>query len=259
MKKFYISLLIFSIIFSSKINSQSTEIGSPDRPGQIESPEITETNCIHIDALFFYERFEYDNNIKLNNTSIPQMLIRYGIGWNVELRAEIDYTRVIVKSEKMSDYHIGFKPLSAGMKIKISEEGNLIPSVSTIMKIDLPNTGNKLYCSDNTNPGLMLLLCKSFNKFEYGFNMGINFCEEERTVNNEFALSVSTTPHKNLSIFLETYGYIYQSGSPDIRVDYGLGYSLSKYLQVSLSSGFGCTKKSPNFSFNLGFSMDIKR
>jgi|WetSurMetagenome_2_1015567.scaffolds.fasta_scaffold199048_2 hypothetical protein len=251
----------FSLFLSfSNIYSQQIEDIFPDRPDQTESPDILYRNFFQFEMGVNYEKNNSDPDVKFTNYSIPEMLIRYGLHKNAELRLAVNYAREEISSENFSDKNSGLKPLVLGIKFKLFDEKKLIPKTAILLNLDLPGTGNEIYRVKHISPELKILLSNDItDKIDLGYNVGISWDNEEKTNTESYTVSLGVNPFNKFSFFIESYGYFTKSVSPDFRMDYGIAYTFLKNLQADISSGLGLTKISPDYFIDFGFSFRLPK
>ncbi|MCX6165820.1 MAG: transporter [Ignavibacteriae bacterium] len=256
--RFFIVLSLFLLF--SKAYSQQIEDIFTDRPDQTESPDILNKNFFQIETGINYEKNNSDPDIKFTNYSIPEMLIRYGLNKNVELRLALNYVREDMSLLTYSENNIGLKPLGLGIKIKLFEEKKLVPKTSVLLNFDVPGTGSEIYKVKHISPDLKILLSNEItDKIDIGYNIGISWDNEEKANTEYYTISLGAYPFKRFGFFIESYGFFTKSVSPDFRMDYGISYLILKNLNIDVSSGLGLTKISPDYFIDFGFSIRLPK
>jgi hypothetical protein len=260
MKKVLFLVILSSFWLNSGLYSQSLEDISPDRPDQTESPDILYRNFFQFETGMNFEKNNSDADVKLTNYSIPELLIRYGINKNIELRVALNYSREEMSSGDLKDKTTGLKPLGLGIKIKLADENKLYPKTAILLNIDVPGTGNEVYKVKHISPKLKFLFSNEItDKIDLGYNIGISWDNEEKTNSEFYTMSLGVNPFNKFSFFIESYGFFAKSVSPDFRIDYGIAYTILRNLQVDVSSGIGLTKISPDYFVDFGFSFRLPK
>jgi len=110
----------------------------------------------------------------------------------------------------------------------------------------------------HVSPALSLLLKNGITEdIELGYNLGIDWNTNEKTTTGLYTISLAYSPVRHLTAFIESYGFSLKGSTADIRMDYGLSYSLRDNLQIDVSSGIGLSKISPDFFIDTGFSLRL--
>jgi hypothetical protein len=260
MKKIFILVVIFIFLLFSRVYSQQLEDIFTDRPDQTESPDILNKHFFQFETGMNYEKNKSDPDVKITNYSIPELLIRYGLNKNVELRVELNYSKEDISSINYNENNSGLKPIGLGMKIKLFEEKKLIPKTSVLLSFDLPGTGSDLYRVKHISPDLKILMDNDItDKIDIGYNIGISWENEEKTNTEYYTISLGVNPFNRFGFFIESYGFFTKSVSPDFRMDYGISYLILKNFNVDVSSGLGLAKISPDYFIDFGFSIRLPK
>lgn len=254
-------IIISSIlIFVLNANSQQIDDIASDRPDQTESSEVLHRNFFQIESGFNIEKNNSDVNIKQTNYIIPEIMVRYGLLENAELRLAVNYLREEKSEEYSSERNLGLKPLELGIKIKLFNDKKIIPKTALLFSAEVPGTGNEIYNIKHISPNLEFLFNNEItDKIELGYNFGMNWDNEENKNSGSYTVSLGVSPTDKFSFYVESYGIFTKSVSPDFRIDYGISYVLLRNLMLDLSSGIGLSKVSPDYFIDFGFSIRLPR
>ena len=254
--------LIIIILFLSVCNlySQNTEPINPDRPDQSNSPSVLPIRSLQFENGIQYESQKFEGDSKISTETIPDVLIRYGLFKNAELRVDVQYLHQTFKSG-MSELELnGMSPLSIGTKIKISEEKGIRPAIGFQFDITIPKTGAQAFQTEYTAPEFRLLMQNTISKkLSVSYNLGETWDGFTARPSTLYTVSLGIEVNKKIGLFIEPYGFLTSGEKPDHRFDAGLTYLIRNNLQSDISAGVGLTSVSPDFFIGAGFSFRLPR
>lgn len=252
--------ILISLIFVCSKTYLFTQEIITDRPDQSESPYIVTKNRIQIEAGVVSEN---DEPVKDNKTSVltaPEVLIRYGLADNIELRAGMSFLSSKYTYNSSSESSSGLSPLSIGTKIKIFNEKKSLPQTSLILNVTLPFKEKSKFQSDYIGCEFKFTMQNTLSKrFNLTYNLGGQFGEGFPGAIGIYTISLGANIIKNLSAFAELYGFTLQKNSPDHRADFGITYVVIQNIQADLSFGLGISKKSPDYFIGGGVSVRLPK
>jgi len=253
-------LLLILLMQSSFSFSQTIEEISTDRPDRTDSPDIIPFKFIQFESGLSYEKSTDGKGLNTDSYSLPELMIRYGVYNNIEFRLAFENSLESNSVSGLKENHFGLKPLEIGAKINLLQEKYLIPKTSFIIEIAIPGTSSKRYDIKHVAPGLIFLFSNTISEnAELSYNLGINWNTDEKTKTGFYSVSFGLSAFNKTSFYIESYGVFTDRFLPDLRMDYGAVYALSKNIQLDISSGIGLTKVSPDFFLGLGFSIRLPK
>lgn len=239
-----------------------------DRPDQTESAEITPKGYFQVEI---GAQREYDHN-KTDNTNTESTLYnttlwRYGVSKTFELRiiTEYQHDKTIYKTnpdyytvKDTSEISEGFNPIAIGTKINFQKEKGVIPAISLLAHLELPNTGYKDYNPEFIIPRFRFLFAHTLSdRFTFSYNIGADWEDGTSAATGIYTASLGASLFNNLSMFIEAYGFIKEKEKPDHRLDAGFTYLIGNDFQLDLSGGFGLNEISPDYLISAGISFRI--
>lgn len=163
-------ILSLFVLFIIGLNIVQAQNFSPDRPGIGNGSFITPENMLGLEA-----GAQFSTNDFVNGFSIGQLLLRYGIEENLELRATLgSYTSSTVTLLGGERTDSGIQDMAIGAKYNfLSGEGR--PNVSGLFNLSLP-VGADAFTNDEFVPALGVLADHSLNDmWGISSNLGYNF------------------------------------------------------------------------------------
>jgi hypothetical protein len=257
--------LLLLILNSGSCFAQSNEEPiNADRPGQAEPPEVVEPLTLQVEPGYIFEKTADLDIYKETNQSVPQVLLRFGLLKNTEIRAYFEYgitkeeLNSTVTGESSNYTHSGLKPVEFGVKMKIYDGEGLIPSAGILINLAFPKFASSYYKADYLAPKIILCLAQNFsNKISAGYNIAASWDGFSPESSEAYAIAAYYSISVKAGLLLETYGYYRGSSSADNRLDGGLYYLITKNLQVDASGGIGLNDISPKFFVAAGFSFRL--
>jgi len=251
MKKFLIVLICISGITRSGLNAQTLPPIQTDRPDQTECPFIVPKNYFQMENGFSSEHNTYKTDVYLH----PSSLLKYGVNDQWELRMITEITSVHHGDQKES----GLKPVKIGFKTKMTEENGIIPKISFIGHLSIPDFASEEFQSLYYAPTFRFTLQHSLSdKLSLGYNLGgewYGFTAEPTFI---YTLTTGYSINDKFGSYLEIYGFFPQFAESDHRVDGGINYLLNENFLLDLSGGAGLTSNAPEYYVALGISFRLK-
>jgi hypothetical protein len=257
--KSIISLFILLFIFSSaKIYSQAEQI-EPDRPDQTDSPNIIPIGFLQLETGVVYEK-DVTDNVQTKNFTIPNILIRYGVLKNFELRLTLNNVQYKTTVDNVSNEVNGLQPLSLGFKLKIFEGKKWIPNSAIEANFTFPKIASKNFQTDFFSPSIALNLSNNLsNTFSLGYSLGARWDGVSPETNFFYSSSFGISLSEKVSGFFELYGNLPEKTKADHRLDFGLTYIALNNLSVDIAFGAGITDNAPNYFIGSGFSYRLPK
>lgn len=233
---------LFTVLFFHFSQVSKSQI-STDRPGQSNAASSVGKKFLQVETGAVYTQFGGGANIEY--LDLPQVLLRYGLTENLELRLFSQYTSFdgnIIEESGISTIQPGFKYHI----IKSEDKGYDLSFVNAVSLPILDPFFDNDYLGFNNS--------LSFNtSLEDNLSVTVNLghriaCEGCGRVFYTSAFAYSIT--SKFSAFAELFGSFGDLPS-DVNVDGGFAYLVNEDFQLDISAGFG----SDNYSFySLGLS-----
>ncbi|MBN2612039.1 MAG: transporter [Bacteroidales bacterium] len=227
-----------------------------DRPDQTESSAIVPAAHIQIETGF---AFEHNNTeaFSIESYTMNTTLLRFGLLSNFELRAGLGYQK-----DRFEPVHSdsavttkGLSPLYTGFKVKITDERKWLPEIAFLGGIVIPFTAGKDYKPAHSAVNLRFAFSHTLSDiFSIGYNLGVEFDGESAIPGYFYSLATGIEISDKLGMFIESYGTIYEKGTPEYFADAGFTYLLLPDLQFDISMGKEITKKAADYFFGTGLS-----
>jgi len=231
MKKI-LSIIVLLLVGLQLANAQTY---SPDRPGIGNGSFITPKNMLGLEAGL---DFTTDNFI--NQFSIGQLLLRYGVTEKLELRANLgSYISQDVELTGGDATYSGFTDISIGGKYNFVS-GVDQPNVSALAQVSLP-VGSDEFTSDEVVPTLAVLADHSLNEiWSISSNLGYNFGVGDLDDSWLFTLTPGFTVPDNESLggYFGYAGMYYGDGFNQHWLEGGVTYGLKSGTQLDANLGY---------------------
>ncbi len=233
-------LLIFCYLQS--LSQDSVPVFSPDRPGQTTGTHVVSKGYFQIET---GTGIDISNNNADNTKNLVfqynSTLLRYGLFDNLEIRLSSGFEHTLSKpynSKENTVYNNAFIPVSGGIKTKLCENNNILPSISFFGQLSW------LYFADkNQETDLLLPL------FGFSFNNGItnylsvacnigatwyNSAAGEMITNYFYTLAIGISPFDKFGFFIEPFGNIDRTNNNLSNIDCGISYTPANNIQLDI-------------------------
>ncbi len=247
--------LTFLFTLLVKINFAQEGKIETDRPDQTETPFLTPKNWIQLEA-----GFNIQQNIKNSFEYLsPTLLSKIGLNKKIELRLITTVVTNKVKGAFSTFTQKGLAPVEIGAKVFISEEKKAMPKTSLIFHFALPKFASKSFQSNKVAPNFRFVMQNTLSKtVGLGYNIGAEWDGFTNTPTWIYTFAPGFTISEKWYGYIEAFGFINKSESPQHSIDGGLGYFLNDNIKLDVSSGFGISEAAPNWYFSLGGSLRFK-
>lgn len=210
MLKIRLSLVIISLFFYAKSISQ-TPI-QLDRPDQTECPFIVPIGFIQAENGLTFE----NTNKKNQSLAYPTTLWKLGISKNFELRLITELVSAKADNETIT----GITPITVGFKVNIAEEKGLIPTISFIGHLTIPNVATKDFDINYFAPAYRFTMQHTLSKrFSLSYNLGTEWDGETPEPTFLYTLTTGFAITEKIGTYIEIYGFLPQKQSIDNRID----------------------------------------
>jgi len=216
-----------------------------NRPSKTKSATVLERGILQIErtGLSVEREEEY---------IIPGIMLRYGIGWGIELRFANNYEKV----KNSHDSYEGLSDMEIGTEIQLYKSKNRRTEVAIMSHLLLP-TGGAEISNERVGSESFLLVWHELNeKTGIEYNLGYsNFEDDSQTGDFIYSLAFEYELSDRAGIFIESYGELIELNTLEVSFDTGLSYQISDYFELDIAFGKGINHKM-NFA-SLGVSMRL--
>lgn len=236
-------LVLLSVLGAGVTIAQDSDPIVTDRPTQSAAASVMPQGKFLLEYGFLKETQTTD----VFNYTYANFHLRYGVIEGVEIRLTQNYLGLKEKTSDISE--TGLSPLTIGTKIHLVEENGAVPQISVIGQVTLAN-GDNNFKPSQAIPELRLNFANTLSdKFSLGYNLGMNFPEDNSTSFYSAVLGYALAD--GFTLFAEPYGF-FSDGNADHRFNTGLIYLANNNLQFDISAGWGLSDISPDSFIGFG-------
>ncbi len=231
----------------------------PDRPGLAESSQVVGKGRFQVEAGFARER---DGNApQVLHTSTTPVLLRYGVGDSVELRAETDGH--VHAWAAGAGGERGYADTALGLKWHFADAHANAPSLAILAHADLPS-GSAQLRGQGVRPSLRVAAEWELPAdWSLGVMPGIASATTDdgrRFTEGMFGLAVGKAWTERWHGFAElSMARIARArdGGSQLGVDAGMTYLLTDTCQADFAVGRGLNRRTPDLSWTVGLSFKM--
>jgi hypothetical protein len=223
-----------------------------DRPDQTECPYIVPAKHFQVEVGFNYESV----NQKEKKWILPTTLWKYGINEHFELRMITE----VNKNQTEGKSNSGFLPAEMGFKVRLMAEKGILPAISFISHLSLPNLSSKSFSTSYFAPNFRFTMLHTLSdRLTLSYNLGAEWDGEHPEPVFIYTLAPAYSFTNKIGGYIELYGFAPQHHRADHRADGGITYLLKNHIQLDVSGGFRITDNAPEYYGALGFSIRLPR
>ena len=255
--------LIVILFFSLATFAQETEAPEElvtDRPDATEAPLTVPKGSLQIETGAFYTSFE-ENNIKEEVLGYNTTLLRYGILDNFEFRLgwNFEETRFTINGAEDPNVLSGLSPLLFGMKVNITEEEGLLPTIGLIGHIFLPLSAATDYRPETTGADFRFSLEHTLSeKSSIAYNIGAQWGGDSPEIAYIYTVAYGYSITDKFGMYAELYGDFPEDNKANHLWDAGITYLVQNNLQLDATVGSSITK-GQDLLLSAGLSYRIPR
>ena len=243
----YLTLLP-SVLFGQ--DSESFEFLSIDRPDVSNLPTTVRPGHFQFEV-----GLEFGKNDFLKEYSLPNFLLRTGLGKKLELRLGVSHLQLDSNESVSPD---AFVVNSVSFKYRLLEEKGIRPSIALQPEVIFGFREGPDAKNPNIDYGLILLFNNTIHeKIFINYNAGL-FAFREKVKEYLLSISVSFMHTHRLGYFLEAYE-ISDDIDLNLSVDGGITYLIKPRLQVDLYLGKQDLLSSDRLYFGLGMGLRLDK
>lgn len=247
----YFVIFILQNIIQMHLFGQALPSIQTDRPDQTESPFTVPKKHFQIETGISFERIDGESY----SYTHPTVLLKYGVNDIFELRLIPEFVTSHTQSVKYS----GINPIIAGFKVKLAEEKGILPMLSFIGHLSIPDIASKNFKTTWYAPSFRFTMQHTLSqKVSLGYNLGAEWNGETPEPAFIYTLTTGYSISERLGSYIELYGFFIERSTSDQRLDGGLSYFLKKNMMLDISGGLGINKYAPEYYAAIGFSIRLK-
>lgn len=224
-KKYKIILASSALLFIPVIAAQAQTTFAPDRPGLGDGSYV-----LHPQVLYLELGIEYDHASVIDQFNFGQIMLRYGLVQNVELRVSLN--SYVVEDGPVSN-ESGFTDPGLGLKFNLFNDPESPLVLSGLVSVSIP-AGYSPFTDDNWVPSAALLADYQISNYwsinsnlGYSLNPGVFMF----TLTPGFAIGESN--------YAGYFGYAAFLSSVDDQqfIEGGITRLVGEYIQLDINGG----------------------
>jgi len=249
-KQYYLTFILCMVMTSLQAQTNLPPI-QLDRPDLTESPFITPTNYLQVEAGLLYEIEE--NGIGIFTS--PTVLTKYGVHDKFEIRLITEYVTTDHAVRKPLQ---GITPIWVGFKTHLLTEKGIIPQTSFIGHIAIPSLASSDYQANYLAPQFRFTMQHTLSKsVTLGYNLGVEwdgFSAREKYI---YTITSGISLHKKWGCFIELFGEGEKGIGFKHNVDAGFTYLVNNNSMLDISSGLNWQEQTYFVSFGYSFRLNM--
>jgi hypothetical protein len=225
---------------------------SSDRPDFTEGTNTVPTGHVQIEGGTTWQEIGDEDSL-----SVGEILVRYGLGENLEARLGVgSWTRI----ETAGDEVDGYEDPALGLKLRLTPPADDrppgFPAVALVLETTVP-VGSEELTADTWEPTAILAFdWELTDLLSLGANVGAAYPSDD---DDQFAQALASVTlgiaaTDRLDVFAEVYGLSKEERDGDSTqyVDTGVNFALTDSIQLDARIGFGLNDPSPERFFGVG-------
>ncbi|NJN42359.1 MAG: transporter [Flammeovirgaceae bacterium] len=254
----------FSFLVSTFSLAQYNETIRADRPGISITPFTPGKGVLQIQSGFDYAKSKEKSTSDQTEVFLNSTQFRYGFMEKLEFNSYWVYQSNTMVENSFESKADGFSEISLGLRYLMIQGRGARPSVSTQVGFNLPVLSEDFAIS-NAAPRILLATTQNLTRsltMTTNWSLiwkgnGDNQPNFIHTLNFAFPLS------DKVGAFIEYYGIYVNNVAPvsspyEPRVDGGVGWLLTRNLQLDLHGGIGSSHGTSDFFISTGVSWKSK-
>lgn len=223
-----------------------------DRPDQTESAFLVPKNWIQFETGFNYQ----ENDNRLNEYLVPTLLVRYALSKIIELRLGAAMKRestIYIPVGTVNES--GLDVIELGAKFPLFSEKKLLPQTAFLFHVGISASSAPKFRPAKVPVNFRFSMQHTFSSnTSLAYNAG---CEWDGFSNDPayiYTLSLGNAPSEKTYVYIESFGALRKSMSPEHNLDAGFAYLFTNHVKADISSGIGISKSAPKWYLAVGIS-----
>jgi len=265
-----------ALLGAATVTGQTPDPILTDRPDQTESAESVPAGFVQIELGWTFARTENATEAQENH-SLPQMLLRMGLGHGLEARAGFSG---FVFEERSAPGVSGENTGGSGESTRVSGAGDAEiglklevarwagGQVALLGGVSLP-VGRDEFSSQRVDPSFRVLVAHPLGeRLSLGYNVGLAWATEsdmacclDTGIAAPYTLSLGVGLTDRLGAFVESFGAfgLSDGGGAVHSADGGFTFLLSRAFQVDVNAGVGLNEAAEDWFIGGGFAFRLPR
>ncbi|KFF02958.1 transporter [Flavobacterium reichenbachii] len=246
----FIQKITISVFFLLTFHCVSGQQIQTDRPNETESPSAVKSKHFQIESGISYEKDNTEKKIQ-----VPEMVLRFGIVKNLEVRAE---NALKITNEDQNTL-TGIQPVVLGLKYHfLDHKGLIVPDLAILGRISIPWMADPVYKEQKYSPEIRMLAQNELSsKTHLGYNGGIRWLPDTSQPEYIYTLSADHSLTKKIKLVIEAYGTSLSNHHAQNSADASLLFLLTNNIQADITAGSGIMHSNSEKFAAAGFSIRI--
>ena len=220
-----------------------------DRPNETESPNVVNQHHLQAESGFSFEKEDEEKTF-----NVPELILRYGIFKNAELRVESAFKTT---QEENKD-QCGIEPVAIGFKYHLLDNKDAVPDLGIIGRVTIPWLADNAYQQQKYSPEIRLLAQHELSKSAHlGYNLGVHWLSDALESEYIYTLSADYSLSKKIKFVAETYGFAQSHHHAQNSADIALLYLVNDDFQLDFITGSGIMHSYSQKFIEIGLSFRI--
>ncbi len=210
-----------------------------NRPSKTQSATVLEKGVLQMESTYEIEILGEPDE-RETEILFPGIMIRYGLGWGVELRFANQYETL---KDNLGSVD-GFTDMEIGTEIQLFKRNDKKAEVALMSHLFLPTGSDGISNERIGNETLVLVWHEITEKIGIEYNIGYSNFEDD-SKKGDFVYSFVTEYEINdlSGVFVETYGYLIELNELEASIDLGFAYQFTDNFELDLAFGTGINHK----------------
>ena len=264
MKLLHLALALLVLLPVAAIAQEEVGSIATDRPVQSETPTVVPKKHLQFEEGVLFEQGIESFKIRTDQLNY-NLLIKYGIVKNLELRYNVDYinqeTKVIDSDPEMSQVLGGLAGPNIGLKYSfLKDDGeSWKPNLTISVHSQFDWYGREEYVPENGNANFRLTAGKNITDSWYVIGgLGTNFEDGNKEATGQYYVAQTGYSFGDLTALIELYGIRnYDIDVNQNALNGALGYLINDNNQIDLSGGMGLNDTWYDYYIAVGYSMRL--
>jgi len=210
-----------------------------NRPSKTQSASVLEKGILQLESAYESE-LSGESDEREKEILFPGIMIRYGLGWGVELRFANHYETLKDNLGSMG----GFTDMEIGTEIQLFKRNDKKTEVALMSHLFLPTGSDGISNERVGNETFVLVWHEIAEKMGIEYNLGYSNFEDDSQKGDFVYSFVTEYEISDLSgVFIETYGELKELNELEASIDLGLSYQFTDNFELELAAGTGINHK----------------
>lgn len=210
-----------------------------NRPSKTESATVLDRGVFQFESAYEIEISGVSDEREKEILS-PGIMLRYGLGWGIELRVANQYETLKDNLETID----GFSDIKIGAEFQIFKKNNKKTEVALMSYLFMPTGSGDVSNERVGNETLVLVWHGLTEKLGIEYNLGYsNFEIDSEKGDFVYSFVAEYEIFDKSGVFIETYGELKEFEEFEASFDLGIAYQFTDNLEIELAAGTGINHK----------------